>query len=96
MLSRILLNELVTMNVFMLRISEKKASDSKRKHQSYIGGKLLEVQHHMFRLTSSLCLPHRQDIMGLGFFYSFCESNNTIYSVVFLFAFFFFLSRKFQ
>lgn len=62
-----LLNELVTVSVFILRISEKKASDSKRKHQSCFGGKLLEVLHHMSQLTSSLCLPHRQDVMGLGF-----------------------------
>lgn len=64
--SHILLNELVTMSVFILGISEKKASDSKRKRQSYLGGKLLEVLYHMSQLTSSLCLPHRQDVMGLG------------------------------
>lgn len=39
MLSRILLNELVTMSIFVLRILEKKASDSERKHQSYFSGK---------------------------------------------------------
>lgn len=43
MLLRILLNELVTVSIFVLRISEKKASDSKRKHQFYFDGKLLEV-----------------------------------------------------
>lgn len=67
--SRVLLNELVTMSVFIIRISEKKISDSKRKHQSYFGGKLLEVLYHMSQLTSSLCLPHRQDVMGLGFLF---------------------------
>jgi len=67
--SHILLNELVTMTIFILKISEKKASDSKRKHQLYFGGKLLEVLYCMSQLTSSLCLPHRQDVMGLGFLF---------------------------
>lgn len=68
MLLRTLLNELVTVSVFILRISEKKANDSKRKHQLYFGGKLLEVLYHTSQWTSSLCLPHRQDVVGLGFF----------------------------
>lgn len=90
MLSRILLNELVTMSIFVLRILEKKASDSKRKHHSYFSDKLLEVPYHMSQLTSSLCLPNRQDIM-VFFFNSSCESNDNILCVGFLF-----LSRKFQ
>lgn len=68
-MSCVLLNELVTRSIFTWRISEKKASDSKRKHQSYFGGKLLEVLYNMSQLTSSLCLPCREDIIGLGFLY---------------------------
>lgn len=84
MLSRILLNELVTMSIFVLRILEKKASDSKRKHHSYFSDKLLEVPYHMSQLTSSLCLPNRQDIM-VFFFNSSCESNDNILCVGFFF-----------
>lgn len=89
MLSRILLNELVTMSIFVLRILEKKASDSKRKHHSYFSDKLLEVPYHMSQLTSSLCLPNRQDIMV--FFLIPLVNLMTTYSVLG-----FFLSRKFQ
>lgn len=75
-MSCVLLNELVTRSIFTWRISEKNASDSKRKHQSYFGGKLLEVLNNMSQLASSLCLPCREDMMGLGF-YTSCESNYT-------------------
>lgn len=68
-MSCVLLNELVTRSIFTWRISEKKASDSKRKHQSYFGGKLLEVLYNMSQLTSSLCLPCREDMIGLGVLY---------------------------
>lgn len=55
------------MSIFVLKILE--ASDSKRKHQSYFGGKYLEVLYHMPQLTASLCLPHRQDVIGLRFLF---------------------------
>lgn len=83
MLSRILLNELVTMSIFVLRILEKKASDSKRKHHSYFSDKLLEVPYHMSQLTSSLCLPNRQDIMV--FFLIPLVNLMTTYSVLVFF-----------
>lgn len=80
MLSCILLNELVTMSIFVLRITEKKDSGSKRKHQSYFSGKPLEVPYHISQLTSSLHLPNRQDVMV---FIIPLVNLMTTYSVVF-------------
>lgn len=80
MLSCILLNELVTMSIFVLRITEKKDSGSKRKHQSYFSGKPLEVPYHISQLTSSLRLPNRQDVMV---FIIPLVNLMTTYSVVF-------------